>query len=40
MKMSAFCLAELTKAEEIMNVQVDIKDNKIIEKQLDIEGDA
>ena len=38
--MSAFCLAELTKAEEIMNVQVDIKDNKIIEKQLDIEGDA
>lgn len=40
MKMSAFCLAELTKAEEIMNVQVNIKDNKIIEKQLDIEGDA
>ncbi len=40
MKMSAFCLAELTKAEKIMNVQVDIKDNKIIEKQLDIEGDA
>ena len=40
MKMSAFCLAELTKAEEIMNVQVDIKDIKIIEKQLDIEGDA
>lgn len=39
MKMSAFCLAELNKAEKVLNVQVSLDDDKVIEQNLEIEGD-
>ena len=39
MKLSAFCLDELNRAKEAIYAEVDVKDNKIIEKKLDIEGD-
>lgn len=40
MKMSAFCLAELNKAEKVLNVQVSLDGDKIIEQNLEIEGDS
>ena len=39
MKLSAFCLDELNRAKDAIYAEVDVKDNKIIEKKLDIEGD-
>ena len=39
MKLSAFGLDELNRAKDAIYAEVDVKDNKIIEKKLDIEGD-
>ena len=39
MKLSVFCLDELNRAKDSIYAEVDVKDNKIIEKKLDIEGD-
>ena len=39
MKLSAFYLDELNRAKDAIYAEVDVKDNKIIEKKLDIEGD-
>ena len=40
MKLSAFCLAELNKAEQIINTEIKIdKDNKIVETKLNLEGE-
>ncbi|BDA10122.1 hypothetical protein MU1CBH_11500 [Megamonas funiformis] len=39
MNLSAFCLDELNRAKDAIYAEVDVKDNKIIEKKLDIEGD-
>ena len=35
MKLSAFCLDELNRAKDAIYAEVDVKDNKIIEKKLD-----
>lgn len=40
MKMSAFCLSELDKAEQVLNVQVSFDGEKVVEQNLDIEGDS
>lgn len=39
MKMTAFCLEELNKAETIMHKEVSLQKNKVVEKDLTIEGD-
>lgn len=39
MKLSTFCLDELNKAKDAIYTEVDIKDNKVVEKKLNIEGD-
>lgn len=40
MKLSAFCLAELNKAEQVINTEIKIdKDNKIVETKLNLEGE-
>ncbi|WP_296898066.1 exodeoxyribonuclease VII small subunit [uncultured Megamonas sp.] len=39
MKLSNFCLDELNKAKDAIYTEVDIKDNKITEKKLNVEGD-
>lgn len=39
-KLSAFCMAELDRAEQIVNTEVKIdKNNKIIETKLNLEGE-
>lgn len=40
MKLSAFCLSELNKAEQIINTEITVdKDNKIVETKLNLEGE-
>lgn len=40
MKLSAFCLSELNRAEQVINTEIKIdKDNKIVETKLNLEGE-
>ena len=40
MKLSAFCLSELSRAEQIINTEITVdKDNKIVETKLNLEGE-
>lgn len=40
MKLSAFCLSELNRAEQVINTEISVdKDNKIIETKLNLEGE-
>lgn len=39
MKMTAFCLEELNKAEAIVYKEVSLKQDKIVEQKLTVEGD-
>ncbi len=40
MKLSAFCLSELNRAEQIINTEITVdKDNKIVETKLNLEGE-
>ena len=39
-KLSAFCLSELNRAEQIINTEITVdKDNKIVETKLNLEGE-